>query len=88
LGLLAEYASAESVPVQSGRAVIADYRLPLVDEQYSEGIYQYFSGKITNISSHYLPPGEAALYRDGIYKGKFVFAGISSGRSKVISLGR
>lgn len=88
LGLLAEYPTAETVPVQAGRGVIADYRLPLVEEQYPEGIFQHFSGKITNSSSHYLPPGEAALYRDGMYRGKLVFAGISSGRSKVISLGR
>jgi hypothetical protein len=87
-GLLAEYASAETVPVQTGSAVVANYRLPLADEQYSEGIYQHFSGRITNSTSHYLPPGETGLYRDGAYRGKFRFEGISSGRSRVITLGR
>jgi len=87
-GLLAEYTSAETVPVQSGSAVLANYRLPLMDEHFSEGIYQYFSGRITNSTPHYLPPGESGLYRDGVYRGKFRFEGISSGRSRVISLGR
>ena len=85
---LAEYANAETVPAQTGSAVIATYRLPLADEQYSEGIYQYFSGRIANNTPHYLPPGESGLYRDGAYRGKFRFEGISSGRSRVISLGR
>lgn len=87
-GLLAEHSSAETVPAQIGSVVIANYRLPLADEQYSEGIYQSYSGKITNSSSHYLHPGESGLYRDGVYRGKFRFEGISSGRSKVISLGK
>jgi hypothetical protein len=87
-GLLAEHASAETVPAQTGSAVIANYRLPLTDELYSEGIFQRFSGRITNSSSHYLPPGESGLYRDGAYRGKFRFEGISSGRSKIISLGK
>ena len=87
-GLLAEYASAEAVSAQTGSAVIATYRLPLADEQHSEGIYQQFSGRITNSTPHYLPPGETGFYRDGAYRGKFRFEGISSGRSRVISLGR
>ena len=87
-GLLAEYASAETVPAQAGSTVITNYRLPLADGQYSEGIYPYFSGRITNSTPHYLPAGEAGLYRDGAYRGKFRFEGISSGRSRVISLGR
>ena len=85
---LAEFANAETVPAQAGSAVIATYSLPLADEQYSEGIYQHFSGRITNNTPHYLPPGESGLYRDGAYRGKFRFEGISSGRSRVISLGR
>jgi hypothetical protein len=87
-GSLAEYASAATVPVQAGSAVIANYRLPLTEEQFSEGIYHHFSGRITNSTPHYLPPGESGLYRDGAYRGKFRFEGISSGRSRVISMGR
>ena len=87
-GLLAEYAGAETVPVQTGGAVVATYRLPLADEHYSEGVYQNFSGRITNSTPHYLPPGESGLYRDGTYRGQFRFEGISSGRSRLISLGK
>jgi hypothetical protein len=87
-GLLAEHTSVETVPVQAGGAVIANHRLPLADEQYSEGIFQYFSGRITNNTPHYLPPGDLELYRDGTYRGKLRFEGISSGRSRVISLGK
>ena len=86
--LLADYATAETVPVLTGRAVIDTYRLPLVDEQYSESVYQHFSARITNSTPHYLPPGESGLYRDGAYRGKFRFEGISSGRSRIISLGK
>ncbi len=86
--LLAEYATAETVPVQAGRAVVATYRLPLADERYSEGVYQHFSGRLTNTTPHYLPPGESGLYREGTYRGQFRFEGISSGRSRVISLGK
>lgn len=87
-GLLAEYAGTHSVPVSGGSAVIATYRLPLADEQYSGDIYQQFSGRLTNSTPHYLPPGDSALYRDGAYRGRFRFEGISSGRSRIISLGK
>ncbi|HIJ87331.1 MAG TPA: hypothetical protein HPP97_06535 [Desulfuromonadales bacterium] len=87
-GLLAEYTSAEIVPVQAGSVVIANYRLPVADEHSSEGIYYNFSGRLTNSTPHYLPPGESGLYRDGAYRGKFKFEGISSGRSRVISFGK
>ncbi len=86
--LLADYATAETVPVLTGRAIVATYRLPLVDEQYSESVYQHFSARITNSTPHYLPPGESGLYWDGAYRGKFRFEGISSGRSRIISLGK
>lgn len=47
-GLLAESATAETLPAQSGSAVLADYRLPITEESYTEGIFNRFSGKITN----------------------------------------
>ena len=86
--MLADYATAETVPVQTGRTLVTTYRMPIVDEHYSEGVYQHFSARITNGSPHYLPPGDTGLYRNGNYMGKFIFEGISSGRSRVISLGR
>lgn len=87
-GTLAESATAEAVTVQSGSPVLASYRLPLTEEQYTAGIFNRFSGTITNNSPHYLPPGESTLFRNGAYLGKFRFEGLSSGRSRAISLGK
>jgi hypothetical protein len=86
-GSLAESASAVTLPAQSGSVVLANYRLPIAEEHYTEGIFNRFSGMITNSSPHYLPPGESVMFRSGAYLGKFRFEGLSSGRSKVISLG-
>lgn len=87
-GSLAESATAETLPVQSDSAVLASYRLTITEERYTEGIFNRFSGMITNSSSHYLPPGESGLFRSGAYLGKFIFDGLSSGRSRAISLGK
>lgn len=87
-GSLAESATAATFPIQSGSAVLARYTLPLTDEVYSDGIFKRFSGTITNASRYYLPTGETALFKNGAYLGKMRFEGISSGRSRVISLGR
>lgn len=87
-GSLTQSGSPETVPAQTGGALLATFRLPLSDEQYTEGIFKRFSGKITNSTPHYLPPGDSGLYRGGTYLGKFRFEGISSGRSKMISMGR
>ena len=84
---LAESAGTESFPAQSGSALLASYRVPITEEHYTGGIYNRFSGVITNSSPHYLPPGESGLYRGGTYLGKFRFEGLSSGRSRVVSLG-
>lgn len=86
-GALAESATVESLPAQSGSVVLASYRLPITEERYTEGIFNSFSGMITNSSSHYLPPGETGLFRSGVFLGKFIFNGLSSGRSRAISLG-
>lgn len=87
-GSLSENSSAETLPAQTDSVLLANYRLPIANEQFSEGLYNRFSGTITNSSSRYLPPGESGLFRNGSYVGKFVFEGLSSGRSRVISLGR
>jgi hypothetical protein len=76
------------LPAQTGSALLASFGLPLSEEQYTEGIFKRFSGKITNDTPQYLPPGDSGLYRGGTYLGKFRFEGISSGRSKMISMGR
>jgi hypothetical protein len=87
-GTLAESSKAETFPVQSGSALLASYKIPLTEERYTGGIFNRFSGLITNSTPHYLPPGESGLFRGGAYLGKFRFEGISSGRSTVISLGK
>ena len=87
LGSLAESATAETFPAQSDSAVLAGYHIPITEERYSEGLFNRFSGMITNSSPHYLPSGESGLLRNGVYLGKFRFEGLSSGRSRVISLG-
>lgn len=86
-GSLAESATAETFPIHSGSAVLAGYRVPITEERYTEGIFNRFSGMMTNSSPHYLPPGDSRLFRGGVYLGNFRFEGLSSGRSRVISLG-
>jgi hypothetical protein len=87
-GTLAESATAETVPAQSTGTVLANYLLPITDERSAEGIFNHFSGVITNSSLHYLPPGDSGLFKNGTYLGKIRFEGLSSGRSRVISLGK
>lgn len=88
-GSLSEIATAGIVPVkQGGSATLGSYRFPLSEERYGDGIYNSFSGRVTNTSTQHLPPGEAKIYRSGAYLGKFVFKGLSSGRSGVISMAK
>jgi hypothetical protein len=80
--------SAVTFPLQqSSLAAVASFTLPLAEEHYEEGITTRFSGRITNGTQGYLPPGESSLYKNGIYMGNFRFEGISSGRSRVIRIG-
>ena len=86
-GSLAEGKNSNTFPVQTGTAVLASYLLPVTEELYTGEIYHRFSGKITNNTPLYLPPGDSGLFRNGAYLGKFIFDGLSSGKSKSISLG-
>ncbi|MEI6702299.1 MAG: hypothetical protein WCL71_02025 [Deltaproteobacteria bacterium] len=87
-GSLAESTTASTFPVtQGGSATLASYRFPLSEEHHVEGIYNNFSGRLTNTSTQHLPPGETVLYKNGAYLGRFRFEGLSSGRSRVISMG-
>ncbi|MBW4054964.1 MAG: DUF4140 domain-containing protein [Proteobacteria bacterium] len=86
-GSLAESAGAETFSAQSGSALLASYRVPITDQRYTEGIFNRFSGRITNSTPHYLPPGDSEMFRNRAYLGKFRFEGLSSGRNRVISLG-
>lgn len=87
-GSLSDNSGAESVPPQHNSVLLATYLLPIADEWFSAGLYNRFSGRVTNTGHTYLPPGESILLRNGAYIGKFVFEGLSSGRSSVISFGR
>jgi hypothetical protein len=88
-GSITESSTAAAFPVTKvGRATLASYRFPLSEERYGDGIYSHFSGRLTNTSTQNLPAGDAALYKSGVYLGRFRFEGLSSGRSRVISLGK
>ena len=84
----AEGSSAATFPIPpSSLATLAGYTLPLAEERYGEWPSIHFSGRITNTGPHYLSPGETGLYKNGAYVGHFRFEGLSSGRSRVISMG-
>lgn len=87
-GSLAESPGAKTFPVQVGSTLLSSYDLPITEERYSEGIYNRFSGMMTNSTPYYLPAGDSGLFRRGNYLGKFRFDGLSSGRSKTITMGK
>lgn len=85
---LAEHATARVFPVTSGpTARIASFHLPVADEHFGTGLQSSFSCLLKNPEQMYLPGGDANLYKNGEYVGRFRFEGISSGRSRVISMG-
>lgn len=84
---LAESGIAATFAAHSANSVLTSYRLPLTDEQFSDGIFKHFSATITNSTPQYLPAGDSTLFRNGTYLGKFSFESISSGRSRVVSVG-
>ena len=88
-GSIFDSTSATALTLQAGStAILASYKLPLTDERFGNGIFNKFSGKITNTSMDYLPPGDSGFFRNGVYLGRVRFEGLSSGRSRVISLGK
>lgn len=84
---LGDGAATAAVPVAAGAGIasLAHYRLPVRETRFDEGFRTGFSCTLTNTGSSYLPPGTAALYRNGEYRGQVRFDGISSGRSRKIS---
>lgn len=87
-GSLAESRADGSFAAQNSSAVLASHLLPLSDEHFIEGVFSRFTAKITNTTPQYLPSGDASLFRNGTYLGKFRFEGISSGRSRGITVGK
>jgi hypothetical protein len=68
-------------------ARLASLRLPVAEEHFGTGIQSSFSCVLKNSEQLNLPGGEANLYKSGEYVGRFRFEGISSGRSRTISMG-
>ena len=86
--MLAERDTARVFPVASGPAArLASFRLPVSEAEFGSGILSSFSCVLKNAGQLYLPGGDANLYKNGEYLGRFRFAGISSGRSRSISMG-
>lgn len=80
---------AHPLPLGTGSSArLAEYRLPLDEEHFTNDVQNSFSFLMTNRTNVHLPPGEASLYRNGEYLGRLAFAGISSGRSRRISSAR
>lgn len=88
-GTLADGSATQARPAAAGSAGrLAEYRLLTREEQFGAGMRSSYSFVLTNSGNPHLPAGEAALYRNGEYWGKFRFEGLSSGRSrKVVSGG-
>ena len=86
---LAERDTARAFPVNPGpTARLASLRLPVSEAAFGSGIQGSFSCVLTNSGQLHLPGGDANIYHNGEYVGRFRFAGISSGRSRAISIGR
>ena len=86
---LAERDTARVFPVTPGPAArLASFRLQVSDAAFGSGIQSSFTCVLTNSGQLHLPGGDANIYKNGEYVGRFRFAGISSGRSRVISMGR
>jgi hypothetical protein len=85
---LAGMATAPAYPVSGGAlARLGEYRLPVRDAHFGEGVRSIFSFEMTNPTPAHLPGGEASLFRSGEFWGRFRFEGISSGRSRKVSSG-
>jgi hypothetical protein len=85
---LAERDTARVFTVNSGPlAGLASFRLPVSEVRFGSAGQGSFSCLLQNTGPHYLPGGGASLYQKGEYVGRFRFEGISSGRSRVISVG-
>jgi len=85
---LAEHGTARLFPVTSVPAArLASFRLPVAGVHFGTGIQSSFSCVLKNPEPLHLPSGDANLYKGGEYVGRFRFEGISSGRSRAISMG-
>jgi hypothetical protein len=87
--LLADSSTGRVFPVQpSPVAVVAGYKLAVAKEFFGAGVLTSFSFELQNLEPVHLPAGEANVYRNGEFVGKLRFEGLSSGRSRKLSVGR
>ncbi|RII30223.1 MAG: hypothetical protein CXR30_07840 [Geobacter sp.] len=87
-GTLADSRPERIAQVAKGAAArLAEFRLPVREERFEDGLRSSFSLVMQNSGDVHLPSGEAVLYRNGEYWGRFRFEGISSGRSRKIVSG-
>lgn len=85
---LAERGTARVFPVNSGlTARLASFQLPVSETHFGTGLQSAFSFLMKNTEQLQLPGGAANFYKNGEYVGRFRFEGISSGRSRAISVG-
>jgi hypothetical protein len=85
---MAEHDTARVFSVTSGSvARLASFRLPVSEAAFGSGIQSSFSCVLKNSGQLHLPGGDANIYKNGEYVGRLRFAGISSGRSRAISIG-
>lgn len=75
------------LPAAAQRARLAAYRMTTGEEYWGNGPLPTFAFMLKNSTGAYLPAGEAAFFRAGEYWGTVRFAGMSSGRSAMISSG-
>jgi hypothetical protein len=85
---LAEHETIPAFTVPTGPfSRLAEYRLPVSEVRFGKAVQSSFSFSIQNPEQVYLPGGEACLYKNGEYVGRFRFEGISSGRTRTVSVG-
>lgn len=68
-------------------AKIAEYQLVTSQVTVKEAVFPSFSYVLTNINPVDLPSGEATFFYRDEFRGQFRFEGISSGRSRIVSMG-
>lgn len=87
--LLADAATARVFPVHNGPvAGLTRYKLASTDERFEKGVLSSFTFELKNLEPVHLPAGEANIYRNGEYMGRLLFEGLSSGRTKKVSVGK
>jgi len=87
--VLTESATGRVFPVQAGPVTgLTCYNLAATEEIFGAGVVPAFSFELKNMEPVHLPAGTANIYRNGEYVGKIRFEGLSSGRTRKVTLGR